>query len=261
MAATLPAAELLDHLTLRIETPADAWSLRLGGILPEDILDGIDAGDRDLRHLVMYDAPARQLSIRTFIAPGATPAPTSLLVVQNNEVEGFRVDVQTISLDEDKRTVTFDGIVAAGFNSPVHNAFAGDGIRLIARYDGRTQGRFDQTRIELASGALQSNFGTGVLTVESTPNRPPVAEAGAAIIQSFMTETFLDAFKSYDPDGDELDYKWHVLAGAATLRGCETPTPIFQLVQGHGSYEVRLTVTDSRGASSYDYIRINYVGR
>jgi len=31
-------------------------------------------------------------------------------------------------------------------------------------------------------------------------------------------------------------------------------------VQGRGSYEVRLTVTDLRGATFCDWIRIDYVG-
>jgi hypothetical protein len=52
-----------------------------------------------------------------------------------------------------------------------------------------------------------------------------------------------------------------VMRGAAALRGCETPTPVLQLLQGRGSYDVRLTVTDLRGATSYDWIRIDYVGR
>ena len=108
---------------------------------------------------------------------------------------------------------------------------------------------------------MLSREGLGTMKIESTPNRAPVAEAGPEMIESFMTEVFLDAGQSSDPDGEPLDYKWHVLGGAATLRGCETPTPIFQLVQGQGIYDVRLTITDARGATSYDYIRIKYVGR
>jgi hypothetical protein len=250
---------LLDRLTFRIETSASWYNLNLSGF-PHDFLEGIWAGGVDLRHLIVYDAPARQLSIRTFIAPSGLPPPTSLLIVQNNEIEGFRADVTSISIDEPNRTISFQGFIAAGFNSVVHYATAHDEFRLTARYRSGFVTGFDETRIQLAAAVLGSRDGSGTLVVENVPNRPPLAEAGPEFIQSFMKEILLDGSRSRDEDGDELDYKWHVIVGAAALRGCETSTPVLQLIQGQSGYDVRPTVTDSRGASSYDYIRINYVG-
>ena len=66
--------------------------------------------------------------------------------------------------------------------------------------------------------------------------------------------------KSFDPDGEELDYKWHVIRGAAAPRLRNTH-PRASTRAGRGWYEVRLTVTDLRGATSYDWNRIDYVGR
>lgn len=251
--------DLLEHLTLRIEMPADAFNLELGS-LPIDLQQDIYSGGVDLRQQILYDAPSRQLSVRTFIVPPGSLQPTSLLVVQNNEVEGFRADITSISLDDPSRTLILDGFVASGNQSSVHGAVPGEAFRLTARYNAGVVQSFDQVRLNTGSKGMLSFRGSGALIVENVANRAPVAEAGPAVV-AFMTEVLLDGLRSYDQDGEELDYKWHVIAGAATLRGCETPAPILQLVQGRGSYEVRLTVTDSRGASSYDYIRINYVGR
>jgi hypothetical protein len=49
-------------------------------------------------------------------------------------------------------------------------------------------------------------------------------------------------------------------------RRCRAPRlratyTVLQLVQGRGSYELRLTVTRLRGATSCDWIRIHYVSK
>jgi hypothetical protein len=251
---------LLDRLTLRIEATAQPSALRLEGVLPPELLESIAAGDPDLRHLITYDAPARRLHVRTFLVPASSPPPTSFLVVGNTEVEGFMVDVTHISLNEAARSLSIEGAVATGA-SPVHAAFPGDTFRLTTRFEA-TGGGFERTDIHLSSGTrMLLSDGAGAVVVEAVGNRAPVADAGPEVVESFMTEVYLDALRSYDPDGEPLDYKWHVIGGAATLRGCETPTPTLQLVQGQGVYDVRLTVTDLRGAVSYDYLRIRYVGR
>ena len=250
-ALLLNAQTIADNLTLRLEMTADASRLNLSS-LPQDLRESIASGDIELREQVLYDAPAKQLSVRAFTVPAGSPSPTSLKIIGNNEIEGFRVDVRDVATDQ--LSVRFQGTVAPGWHSPVYGLTAGDPFRLTAL--------MKQVRMEMLAGSQSlSHDASGTVAMESTPNRAPVAEAGPDTIQSVSTEVALDASKSFDPDGEELDYKWHVIRGAAALRGCETPTPVLQLVQGSGSYEVRLTVTDLRGATSYDWIRIDYVGR
>jgi hypothetical protein len=250
-ALLLNAQTVPDNLTLRLEMTAEASRLNLGS-LPLDLQETITSGQVELRQQVLYDAPAKQLSVRTFTVPAGSPVPTSLKTIGNNEIEGFRVDVSYVATDQ--FSISFQGTVASGWQSPVHGVAAGDPFRLTAR--------MQQVRMETPAGSqMVSHDAAGTVALDATPNRAPVAEAGPESIQSVSTEIALDAWKSFDPDGEELDYKWHVMRGAAAERGCETPTPVLQLLQGRGSYDVRLTVTDLRGATSYDWIRIDYVGR
>lgn len=259
LAGAAVAQPLLDTLSLRVETPADHSDTRLAEIVPADLIEKIESGSAELRHLLMYDAPARQLRVRTFIAHALT-TPTSLVDVGENEYETYWVDVLDINLDEASRTLTVEGIVAEPIPHPVAGGIPGDRFQLTIQYDPGAR-TFSRTRINVGSARVISYNGTGFLQVEETPNLPPVANAGPELIEATTTEVALSALESIDPDGDALDFKWHVLGGVAALRGCETATPVFQLVQGPGIYDVRVIVTDARGAASYAYVRIRYGGR
>jgi len=101
------------------------------------------------------------------------------------------------------------------------------------------------------------------------PNRcaPPVvttAVAGPkdATIQAFQAN--LDGSKSISADGKPLTYSWSMASGspiAAILFG-DTPNPIVQFAsRGPVVYQFNLTVTDSKGKTAADTVKINYVGR
>jgi hypothetical protein len=90
-------------------------------------------------------------------------------------------------------------------------------------------------------------------------NSPPVADAGSDFGVRVGEFALLDGSSSYDPDGDAITFDWE-LVSVPFLSGAfiDDPTltfPSFATDVG-GRYLVRLTVTDTRGASSSDTIEV-----
>jgi hypothetical protein len=87
-------------------------------------------------------------------------------------------------------------------------------------------------------------------------NLAPVANAGSDKVtsRSFVT---LDGTASSDPDGTITAYKWQYISGPSKYY-IATPnasrTRISNLVPG--TYTFRLTVTDNKGATAFDDVRI-----
>ena len=101
-------------------------------------------------------------------------------------------------------------------------------------------------------GFLDGRFAQFLL-VPQTGNRPPVANAGADATVQCSAMVVLDASGSSDPDGDALSYEWSengVVLGTS-LR-LEVPLSL-------GVHNVRLSVSDSHGASSADDVVITVV--
>ena len=86
-------------------------------------------------------------------------------------------------------------------------------------------------------------------------NRPPVfSEPLSDNTWDMYSDSLLDmAALVYDPDGDPFTYAWTKISGPGTVTfyspGSAAGEPSFS---DPGSYVLRLTVTDSRGASAYD---------
>lgn len=80
-------------------------------------------------------------------------------------------------------------------------------------------------------------------------NHAPLAAFNAWIVNTASGQRlYLDASPSSDPDGDALTYSWWLNHG---LRG-EGQKVSFD-IHSNGRYSIRLTVTDSHGASSYQW--------
>lgn len=94
--------------------------------------------------------------------------------------------------------------------------------------------------------------------VTVTVNQPPVANAGIDIVMTLPTSsTTLNGSGSTDPDGAINTYAWTRISGPTsfTLANANgVNTSVSNLVQGQ--YVFRLTITDNRGASHYDEVRI-----
>jgi len=98
----------------------------------------------------------------------------------------------------------------------------------------------------------------------SGPNRPPVAVAGGDRVVTVFEPVALDAGDSFDPDGDDLDYQWEVVARPPEAQAVITNRllPRAQLMPDlPGEWVVRLTVDDGLLDSDPDVLRIRALER
>jgi hypothetical protein len=101
-------------------------------------------------------------------------------------------------------------------------------------------------------------FGT---TAPQPENRPPVANAGDDIrmVASVRSTITLDGTRSYDPDGDPMNYAWTQVSGpAVTLSGASTATPSFEAgpVTEETHYVFGLIVDDSQAGSFQNDVEV-----
>lgn len=97
---------------------------------------------------------------------------------------------------------------------------------------------------------------TVVVTVKEAVNENPVAVAGNDLIITLPVQTVtLDGSTSSDPDGDISAYSWSIsTANGDMIISREAITTITNLLEGE--YNFKLTVTDNKGATSTDLIKI-----
>ncbi len=88
-------------------------------------------------------------------------------------------------------------------------------------------------------------------------NQPPVAKAGNDMTITLPTNSVqLNGSSSYDPDGT-ITYSWAKTAGPTqfNISNSTTVNPVFSNLTA-GTYTLRLTVTDNKGATATDDINI-----
>jgi MYXO-CTERM domain-containing protein len=90
-----------------------------------------------------------------------------------------------------------------------------------------------------------------IVIVGAPGNRLPVADAGANLSATVNTAVAFDARGSFDVDGTLTSYAWDFGDGQ---RGTGAQTQ--HAYANPGSYLVRLTVTDDRGATSEDFLLV-----
>jgi hypothetical protein len=93
----------------------------------------------------------------------------------------------------------------------------------------------------------------------TTGNRAPIASAGSdqTIPRSWNYSPLLNATLSKDPDGWLKSIKWTKISGPASFsfqNYYAAQTKVYKLAAG--SYIFRVTVTDNKGATAYDDVRI-----
>ncbi|MEN7550717.1 PKD domain-containing protein [Rapidithrix thailandica] len=96
------------------------------------------------------------------------------------------------------------------------------------------------------------------VTVNAAPNQAPIAKAGNDKSITLPTNSVsLDGSASSDPDGSITAFAWNKITGPAsfTIQNGNTSKPtIINLVEG--VYTFQLTVTDNKGATARDDIRV-----
>lgn len=91
-------------------------------------------------------------------------------------------------------------------------------------------------------------------------NRSPIAVAGPDLRADPGSVVQLNGSDSQDPDGDTLRFEWEFLerppGSGAVLSSSNTATPLF-VPDAEGSYRIRLTVNDLRGAAASDEVTVS----
>jgi pimeloyl-ACP methyl ester carboxylesterase len=98
-------------------------------------------------------------------------------------------------------------------------------------------------------------------TPTTTTNKAPIAKAGAdrvIYLSQGINRVTLDAGASYDPDGTIAKYTWTKVSGGkadlVVLSASTGKTYAAHLVKG--VYTFRVTVTDNKGATAYDDMKV-----
>jgi PKD repeat protein len=123
----------------------------------------------------------------------------------------------------------------------------------------RTFGSEGTYNITLEVSDAAGNTGTDSITVYvTTPNEPPVADAGDDAEVQTGEEIQLDGSGSTD-DGEMVNYTWTFeYDGQTEVLYGETAEFVFDV---EGVYSVNLTVTDDQGAKGYDEVDITVTRR
>ncbi|HEX9810749.1 MAG TPA: PKD domain-containing protein, partial [Burkholderiales bacterium] len=90
-----------------------------------------------------------------------------------------------------------------------------------------------------------------------TTNIPPVAQASADKTVRPHSVVFLSGWKSFDPDGRVVAYRWQQTSGPPVrMWGAAWPWAAFVAPREEGPLTFRLTVTDNKGATSTDTVTV-----
>ena len=94
-----------------------------------------------------------------------------------------------------------------------------------------------------------------------TTNIPPVAKASADKTVHPRSTVVLNGWRSYDPDGKIVAYRWEQTGGPRVrLWGAAWPWALFVAPHDDATLTFRLTVTDNKGATSTDSVTITVDG-
>lgn len=100
-----------------------------------------------------------------------------------------------------------------------------------------------------------------IISIAQALNQPPVARAGNDTTVAFPSTTArLNGTASYDADGSITSYSWRQIGGQATAtvsNAMAATASLTQLITG--DYIFELTVTDDKGATARDTVKISVV--
>lgn len=110
--------------------------------------------------------------------------------------------------------------------------------------------------------SLDGSYNLGsVVIAAGVPNNPPTANAGVDKEITLPESSVFLVGAGSDSDGDvtKLKYLWEKVSGPATGGTIQSPTTAATSIQNLvvGLYSYRLTVTDDRGATAFDFVNVN----
>jgi len=94
-------------------------------------------------------------------------------------------------------------------------------------------------------------------------NKAPVAVAGSdksIYLSQGVNRVLLDGKSSRDPDGSIRSYSWKKLSGPSNTMFTLSAGRVYAAHMVQGTYVFRLTVTDNKGATAYDDVKVTVHG-
>ncbi|WP_321475129.1 OmpA family protein [uncultured Paludibaculum sp.] len=205
-----------------------------------------------------------------------TPSTTTTYILTAKNAGGEATASVTITVIA-KPTVTFTA-------NPMVTAKPGDPSRLTWTTSGATNVSISGIGSVALNGSVDVNpqadttytltasngkfTTTQTVTVKVTPVdvvKPPVVNVNTPdYIETLYREIEIDASGSTDPQGLPLTYKWEQVGqannnGSAAIWSPTSPTTRIQLYGTYGDYIFRITVTNSKGASTSKDIRVRFI--
>jgi len=145
------------------------------------------------------------------------------------------------------------GPARATANNPSGTKTTLDGLEKVGTY------RFELKVVDDRAEWTADTVNVIVNVAVPSNNKPPVANAGAdKTVSSATTSIMADASASYDEDGSVVQYEWSFVSGPAQpaiVQPDSVSTEIKELVEG--TYQIRLMVTDDKGKTDADTLRIH----
>ncbi len=120
-------------------------------------------------------------------------------------------------------------------------------------------------RITLTAEDFEGHAGTASITIEVTAhtNAQPVAVAGPDMTSTGNCSAYLDAFRSYDSDGDSLTYLWSIASAppeSHSRLSSEEGRTAHLFADRPGDYSIELVVHDGQVASRPDRLLVHVTG-
>ena len=262
-------AQTISTFTQEITVLPTALSAATPPPIPPSLIAAIASGALEIRQQAI-DANLKQLRVKTFtVAPSRRirhlpPAKiTSWTITPSMSRRPFSDIASEYGVDRIRQQCCHPSPIGVVRGSIViYSVGYTQGVNGAAQFNNTTvvlpgTGRFllaatSSGTLRFAGDATPATGGTGT--------GAPVADAGPDIT-ALTLEAQLDGSKSSDPDGDAITYSWKSVGRSASLRNATSAMPIVQFGEGFGEYEFELTVTDSKGLSTTDRVKVLYLAR
>jgi len=238
-------------------------------------LAAIAAGSLDIREQVNFNPQLNTLSSTVFVVPTGAPNPTNLSQLPfTSFVASTTMAIDRIYItSKPSNTVLFVGSIIQSTNTPYGN-YLGATSDFSFGFSNDKPPKISNV-IETFAGAvvLYSASSGGTFTIVQPSTGGVGGTGGVSIVingvsgttpsfQSTLSTIVLDASKSTSTNAGALTYSWVPAAGSpsVSITGGNTAVANVTLAAGKGvTYVLKLTVTDSTGASTVATVSITFI--